>query len=437
MECQKDKLHDNTYLCARDMTSATDEQRIAWLSTIIHNELARGEEKDEALICECAEYLELLAPESTVSPEECEERLRALLADTPRGTTRKKRARGMSRHEPRGLPIRRRILVRIAAIASVFLMIATLSTQTYAHAIQLLDHHIYEEAIRKEVATMEEEYLAAHASESASAGAYCADYRDLSEFFAKHGPLSFHYPHPLPQNQAIRSIRMIYCSEERWLVIFTFRTPSIRYYTVECLPQSARAPEAGENALRFTVDGRDYLTAPEGSGEKDLFKTVCADEHFLYTLVTDGEDTAHEILSLTEARAYRYTDMEALREDWEHLPPLAWPEPLPAGFTVGSVTLTYDTQAAWRIVVQLKYHNGARITANHSVTVTPAADHDFGSRLPTLSNERTDIYIPYSSQSETAGLCQAECIVGDLKYETKIFGYNPFMTFLDHFFGPF
>ena len=425
MKHTPDKFRDNAYLCALDMSHATDEQQIAWLNLIIDNELARGDQKDEQLIYECAEHLALLSPDIAMSEEECRAHLQALLASVP---TKKARILTLpDRH------VRRKFALRFAALASALIMIVALSPQVYAYAVLQQDNRQYESIIQKEVEEIETSYLASLPTDASSEKPYQAAYESLTAFFDRHSQLSFYYPHQLPRAQAIRSIRITYCSEENWLVIFTFHDPSIRHFTVQCLPQTVEPPEASEDALRFAVDGREYVTT-----QKDgLFKAVCADGSLRYTLTADDYDTACEILSLTKSRAYRYADMEALRRDWEHLQEFAWPTQLPAGFSIGNATLTYDTHTSWQIVVQLKYHDGELTTANHSLTLTPTADHDFGNDKPRLSNEKTDIYIPYSSQSETAGLCQAECLVGNIKYDTKIFGYDPFMAFLNGFFGPF
>ena len=186
----------------------------------------------------------------------------------------------------------------------------------------------------------------------------------------------------------------------------------------------------------LTVDGREYVTTKE----KGLYKTVCTDGDIRYTLTTEHDDMTREILSLTKSRAYRYSTMEALLSDWEHLQEFAWQEQLPAGFSIGSVTLNYETQTAWQIVAQLKYSDGMRSSANHAITISPIVDtteRDLGNSSPQLSNEKTDIYIRYSGKRESDSLCQAECIMGDIKYNTKIFGYDLFMIFLNDFFGPF
>lgn len=430
MKYSTDQFRDNNFLCALDMSHATAEQQRAWLTMIIDNELARGDQKDELLIYECAEHLALLSPDTAMPEEECRMHLKALLATVP-----PKKARILS------LPsrqVRRKFAIRLAALASALIMIVALSPQVYAYAVLQQDNRQYESVIQKEVAKIEGDYLSLAAPYAVNQEPYQATYESLTEFFRNHEDLSFYYPTQLPaKNQGIRSIRISYLSRDSWIVIFTFWDPSVKYYAARRLPVSPEGAPTASPVSVDRVDGRIYTTMPAELDGKSAMQTVCIHDDILYTLMTDDLETTREILSLTKSRAYRYADMAALRRDWEHLPDFFLSERLPTGFSPGSVTLTYDTQTAWQIVVQLKYHDGARTTTNHSLTITPASDHDLGIDKPKLSNEKTDVYVSYSSQSEKAGLCQAECVIGDTKYNTKIFGYDPFMIFLDVFFGPF
>lgn len=429
MKYTPDKFRDNTYLCALDMSHATDEQQIAWLNLIIDNELARGDQKDEQLIYECAEHLALLSPDTAMSEEECRAHLQALLASIP-----PKKARILTlpdRH------VRRKFAVRLAALASALIMIVALSPQVYAYAVLQQDHRQQAGIIQKEIEEIEAEYLSLAIPYAVNREPYQATYGSLAELFQNHEELSFYYPTQLSANQGIRSIRISYLAQDSWIVIFTFWDPSVKYYTARRLPASQQGMPSEPYEAVDIIDDRTYTTTTAELDGQNTLQTVCIHDNILYTLMTDDLDTTREILSLTQSRAYRYADLAALRKDWEHLPSFAWPEQLPAGFSIGGATLTYDTQASWKLVVQLKYHDGTRTTANHSLTLTPTTGHHFVSDLPRLSNEKTDVYISYSSQSEGAGLCQAECVVGKIKYDTKIFGYDPFMAFLNSFFGPF
>ncbi|MBQ7322501.1 MAG: hypothetical protein IJW99_10425 [Clostridia bacterium] len=433
MKHTPDKFCDNAYLCALDMSHATDEQQIAWLNLIIDNELARGDQKDEQLIYECAEHLELLAPAVSMTAEECRAKLQTLLNTVE--TDGPKQARILPcppiSHD------HRKFRFRIAALASAFLLLIALSPQVYAHTVQQRDYRLSADAIRHEITLLEQEYLSLAAPYAVNREPYQATYESLEELFRNHEDLSFYYPTQLPANQGIRSIRITYLAQDSWIVIFTFWDPSVKYYTARRLPASPEGAPTAPYESVDTIDGRTYTTTTAELDGKNALRTVCIHDKILYTLMTDDLDTTREILSHTKSRAYRYEDMAALLSDWAHLPDLAWQEQLPSGFSISGATLTYDTQASWQIVVRLSYHDGTRTMSNHSLTLTPATDHDFGNDTPRLSNEKTDIYISYASQSEVAGLCQAECTVGKIKYNTKIFGYEPFMAFLNGFFGPF
>ena len=439
MEHQTEKFHDNNELCAMDMTLASEEQQKAWLTMIIANELARGEERDEQLICECTEHLALLSPDIVMSEKECEAHLRAFLSAVQRNNRIAPSA--LSRFlSDRRTSRRHRLLYRIAAVASILLMIIALSPQAYALAILQRDTRQEEAAIQAEIMHTEQAYLAAISGQEAYAQPFQATYETLSDFFRAHSQLNFHYPNQLPKIQEISSIRITYFSEDCWLVIFTFRDPSIRYYTVQHMPHPTDPIDVEGDALRLTVDGREYVTIQEKGSKNGIYQTRCHDGNLSYTLITDSYDTTCDVLSLTGARVYRYDSMEKLQNDWAHLQSFDWPAQLPPGFRADNVTLHYDTQASWQIVVQLKYDNGNRTTANHAITISPVGNgiaHDLGIGAEMLSNETNKVYISYSGQAGSTGLCRAECIVDDIRYTVKILGYDPFMVFLNDFFGPF
>ena len=66
----------------RKIKRKNTEQTVAWLTHTIDAELARGENADEQLLLECADYLRELSPETAVPTEVTEQYLQAELSGT-------------------------------------------------------------------------------------------------------------------------------------------------------------------------------------------------------------------------------------------------------------------------------------------------------------------------------------------------------------------
>ena len=87
------------------------EQTVAWLIQTIDAELTRGEEADEQLIRECAEYLQELSPDTAVPAAVTEKRLQAELKAAPHST----------RHRAPRVAVR--VVLRLAAVLTVLAML--------------------------------------------------------------------------------------------------------------------------------------------------------------------------------------------------------------------------------------------------------------------------------------------------------------------------
>lgn len=430
-------IHDNTYLCSLDMTHATKTQKIAWLTMIIDNESERGEHMDEQLVWECAEHLEQLSPEVAMSAKERDTQLRAFLsaygtpaAPQPHATILPSPIRTSNKIH--------NLLIRIAAIASVFLMIAVLSPQVYARALVERDNRLYHDAVTRDFLNAETTPPELQ-SIGSFASPYEVTYSDLSSFLRDHSYLDFYYPLDLPAEQAIQSVSVIYHSEKSWIIVFSFQNPDMKNFVIQRLSQPAHMIEEQQTEKYFSTGKQKYAISQKEEGEKTVFTAQCVSDGLRYTAEAYDYNTMRLVLSKTNTYVYNsYSSMEEFLAKHDYLPEFLYPKQLPEGFLFHTVRLSYRSSADWTVIIHYKHAQSPGNT--HILTISPINDQtsvDLGSDPPVLSNEIADIYLTSTGLTSTYGHYNAICVVGNLKYTMRIFGYEPFIAFSEALFGTF
>ena len=118
----QEKIKNNEFLLSLDMSDASRDQKIAWLSQIIENEIQKPlEQQDLDLIAECTEYMmELSAGEITVPAERKEQALLEAKANNPAV-------------EKKGRVIAKKPKLRLKIVAAIAaLLVLSFSTLTVA-----------------------------------------------------------------------------------------------------------------------------------------------------------------------------------------------------------------------------------------------------------------------------------------------------------------
>ncbi len=110
----QEKIKDNRLLCELDMTHATKEETLAWLTKIIENETEKNEEEqDQALISECLDYIdELLEAEVVCTDEAMQRGLERIEQAT--------REEGRAQILPKPKKGKKRLLKTLIAVAASF-----------------------------------------------------------------------------------------------------------------------------------------------------------------------------------------------------------------------------------------------------------------------------------------------------------------------------
>ncbi len=429
MKPHKVDLHNNTYLCSLDMSHATQEQRAAWLTMIIDNELDRGDEGDSALIWECTEQLEELCDSSAIPREEAERQVRALLAAAPHS----------ERHRKNRPTLMHRIgksTFRTVSVAAILLMITALFPHIYIRAMETQNKRIYEEAIDFTASDIDTNVpvLPDHDKKP-----YEATYASLKDFFADHSHLNFFYPQQLPTERGIESIHIKYQSENSWVVVFTFHDPTVKYYTAQALPYTAEAPVPKEGDSVFVTSARKYVTTATEEEGTTVYETVGLHNNIRYTLVSYDYGSTRYFLSQTGQITRRYNTMEELLTEWDHLQNISWNEQLPDGFSVRRCTIKYQTQTSWSITLILHCDVTPPPGRDHTLQIWHIDDgeeYTFSQEKPYFINKQTEVYITFPSRQDFT-YHQAECIVGNTGYRITIYDRDAILRFVDDYFGPF
>ena len=411
--------HDNTYLCSLDMSHASREQKITWLTQIINNELDRGADADEQLIMECAEHLEQLSPELSFTP--------CRTSGTQNG---KDSATAASQITGR----LHRIMLRLTATAVVFAMIALFSPKIYAHALVERDNRLYQRAIGHDFLNVETAL-----PDQLPASAYEATYSDLAAFFRNHGHLDFHYPCDLPEKQAIQTASIIYHSAKSWIVVFGFQDPNMKSFIVQRLSQPATMIEEPQTEAYFSAGTQKYALSEKEENGQTVFLAECYTDNLRYTAEAYDLNTLKLVLSKTNTLvSHRFETMDDFLTTYDYLQEFLYPKHLPDGMQFDSVQLSYRSSANWTVTMQ--YDQPQSSNHGNKLTVSPIADPsllDFGEDPPILSNETAEIYLISNGFSSTYGHYEAVCVVGNMKYTMRIYGYSQFVAFAESLFGTF
>ena len=407
--------NDNAYLCSLDMSHANREQKIAWLTQIINNELDRGEEADEQLIMECAEHLEQLSPELSCTP--CHTS-RTLDGNAPSPTVSK-------------LPERlHQIMLRLATIAAVFAMIVLFSPKIYAHTLAERDNKLYQRAIGHD-------FL--NADTSLPEHLYEASYSDLSAFLRNHGHLDFHYPCELPEQQAIQTAGIIYHSEKSWIVVFGFQDPNMKNFIVQRLSQPANMIDEPQAETYFSAGTQKYALSEKEEHGRTVFLAECYTDNLRYTAEAYDLNTLKLVLSKTNIMvSRRFSSMDEFLATYDFLQEFLYPQHLPDEVQFDSVHLIYRSSANWTVTMQFDQVQSSN--QGNKLTISPISDPsslDFGADLPILSNDTVKIYLTSGGFSSTYGHYEAVCVVGNMKYTMRIYGYAQFVAFAESLFGSF
>lgn len=429
-------IHDNTYLCSLDMTYATKTQKIAWLTQIINNELDRGEEMDEQLISECAEHLEQLSPEVNRSAEELDAQLHLLLAANDQPTQHSEN--NIPTFTRKARPQLRQLMLRASAIVAVFAMIVVLSPQIYAHALVEHDNKLYHKAVNYDFLHAETT-LTNLRSEETPASSYEATYSDLSSFFSDHGHLDFRYPTDLPEKQAIQSIGIIYHSEKSWIIVFSFQDTAMKNFVVQRLSQPAHMIETPKTEKYFSTGAQNYAISQTQEEGRTVFTAECYTDGLRYTAQAYDYNTLRLILSKTRTHASpSFSDMEKFLETYDYLQEFRYSQQLPENLQFHTVHLVYHSSANWAVF--MRFHPLQSANHDNKLTISPIADPssvDYGSDPPILSNDTVDIYLTSRGFTPTYGHYEAFCVVENMKYTMRIYGYDQFVAFAESIFGPF
>ena len=422
-------LHDNNYLCSLDMFHATREQQAAWLTLIIDNELDRGYEGDSALIWECTEQLRELYSNSIITCEEAENKLRSML------TPPKRHLYGHPASPTAACRIGQKML-RIGSVAAVILMVAALFPHLYVHAVETQNRRIYEEAVDFKISDTDQNTTSSIISPQKP---YEATYTTLKDFFADHSHLSFYYPQQLPQERGIEQIHIKYQSQNSWVVVFTFLDPTVKYFTAQALPYTAKAPVPQEGDSVFVTSARQYVTTPTEENGRTVYETVGLHNNIRYTIATYDYGSTRYFLSQASVTTRHYDTMEELLNEWNHLQNFSWNDSLPEGFSVRRYTIRYHTQTNWSINLLLNCEVSPPPGRDHTMTIwyvpdstnkeTPSGDLQF-------KNANTTVGITLS-EGKNSTYHKAECIVGNTGYRLVIYDHDLLLRFVKDYFGPF
>ena len=422
-------LHDNDYLCSLDMSHATQEQQAAWLTLIIDNELDRKDGGDSALIWECTEQLGELYRNSAITREEAEKQLQSMLVP-PKKILRK-------HHEPTSAVYRfGKKMLHIGSVAAVLLMLATLFPHIYIRAAETQSRRIYEDAVDFKISGIEQN---APAPENSPQKPYEATYISLKDFFADHSHLSFYYPQQLPQERGIESIHIKYQSQNSWVVVFTFLDPTVKYFTAQALPYTAKAPVPQEGDSVFVTSARQYVTTPKEENGQTVYETVGLHNNIQYTISTYDYGSTRYFLSQATVTTRRYDTMEELLSEWDYLQEISWNDSLPEGFSVRRCTIQYQMQTNWSIKLLLDCEVSPPPGQDHTLTIRYVPD-DADSDTPPgdlqLKNDETEVGIQFSKWKNSA-YHKAECIVGNTGYQLVVYDRDLLLRFVEDYFGPF
>ena len=422
--------NDNTYLCSLDMSCASKEEKTAWLMQIINNELDRGKEADEQLIMECAEHLEQLSPELSYSSEP--RKVPPMLTAHHTSSVRKSNCSSLS--VPKIPEKLRRVMLRIAATAAVFAMIILFSPKIYAHALVKRDNKLYQRAIGHD-------FLNAETSlpDRLPERAYEASYTDLPAFFRNHGYLDFHYPCDLPEPQAIQTAGIIYHSAKSWIVVFSFEDPNMKNFIVQRLFQPTNMIDAPQAERYFSAGTQKYALYEKEEHGRTVFTAECYTDNLRYTAEAYDLNTLKLVLSKTNTTVSpRFSSMDEFLATYDYLQEFLYPKHLPDQLKFDQVQLVYRSSANWTVTMQFDQPQ----SSNHGnkLTVSPIADPaslDLGTDPPILSNDTVKIYLISGGFSSTYGHYEAVCVVGNMKYTMRIYGYAQFVAFAESLFGSF
>jgi len=422
-------LHDNNDLCALDMSRATREQQAAWLTLIVDNELDRGDEGDSALIWECTEQLRELYSNAILTREEAEKQLRSML------TPPNRRLYGHPKSPSAAHRISKKML-RIGSVAAVILMVAALFPHIYVHAVETQNRRIYEEAVDFRSSGTDPNTLAPDISAQKP---YEATYTTLKDFFADHSHLSFYYPQQLPQERGIEQIHIKYQSQNSWVVVFTFLDPTVKYFTAQALPYTAKAPVPQEGDSVFTTSARQYVTTPGEENGRTVYETVGLHDNIRYTISTYDYGSTRYFLSQATVTTRRYDTMEELLTEWDHLQEISWHGALPDGFSVRRCSIQYLTQTNWSIKLLLDCEAPSPPGQDHTMTIRYIPDSSDTDTPPgdlLLKNDKTEVGIHFPKW-ENSTYHEAECIVGNTGYQIVIYDRDLLLRFVEDYFGPF
>ncbi|MBQ7322509.1 MAG: hypothetical protein IJW99_10465 [Clostridia bacterium] len=420
--------NDNTYLCSLDMSHASKEEKTAWLMQIINNELDRGKEADEQLIMECAEHLELLSSELGCSSEPRE--VPPMLTAHHMSSARK--SNGSSLAVP-GISERlHRVMLRLAATVAVFAMIVLFSPKIYAHTLVERDNKLYQRAIGHNFLNAETSL-----SDKLPERAYEALYSDLPAFFRNHGYLDFHYPGDLPEPQAIQTAGIIYHSAKSWIIVFSFDDPNIKNFIVQRLSQPVNMIDDPQTERYFSAGTQKYALSEKEENGRTVFTAECYTDNLRYTAEAYDLNTLKLVLSKTSTTvSRRFSSMDEFLETYDYLQEFLYPKHLPDALQFNSVQLVYRSSANWSVTMQFDQPK----SSNHGnkLTVSPIADPsslNLGTDPPILSNDTVKIYLTSGGFSPTYGHYEAVCVVGNMKYTMRIYGYTQFVAFAESLFG--
>ena len=432
MEHRPIDIHNNQILCALDMTDATEQQQRAWLTQIIDNELERGDQMDEALVCECLDQLAMLAGDDVMTPSACRAHLKRFLA-----------AQAVKDTE-RPLPSRSRrplfLRLRSAAFAAVLIVIFfALMPRIYAYALAEHDDKLYRETVNRELLYADSD-LTSNATEQTYLNDHEEIYYDMASFIQNYGHLDFRYPHnlqiPDPELR-IHSIRVTYHYEKSWIVIFVFSDARIKNFVVQALAQPSHMIEQASSEKYLATGYQNYAVTEREINGFPLYHAECVTDGIRYSAEAYDYQALRLILSKTANTTHRqYRSVEEVLGEHDYLQDFIHPQERSDVFQIQKVTLSYRGTRSWELTLNISTVRTHFTSTIHISPVAVGTEFEPQEYPLILSNDTARLYLISKGFTPTYGHYEARCIVDDMQYDIKVYGYREFVTVAESLFGP-
>lgn len=276
----QEKIKNNEFLLSLDMSDASRDQKIAWLSQIIENEIQKPlEQQDLDLIAECTEYMMELSESDIMIP--LEKKRQALLETKANNPAVEKKGRVITK-KPK---LRLKIVAAIAALLVLSFSTLTVAAKVGGHG-NAWDFVV---ANIERLFNMEQGDSFEEGSITLIKGGESVSYQSMEEMISKEN-VDVLYPTKLPKDIQITVVKQLIFDEDNITYIIVFDNDALSILATT--DWAVSADDLTSYEIYSTHDRTFYIKAFSNG----TYQAIGYDEKYEYNITYSNYDELKNIL---------------------------------------------------------------------------------------------------------------------------------------------